>query len=93
MNKVGFGAYSAETVVVADSVPHFMNTPKIVSLNDINPKSIRLTWDGITTDAETGGDPAIYYELQWLNNETNQWDILTTPETLPNLKYEFTFSR
>ena len=45
-----------------------MNIPKVDYLaNHINPTWIYLTWDALI-DSEwdkTGGDPAIYYELQW----------------------------
>jgi hypothetical protein len=39
--------------------------PPTVAVSDINPKSIKITWSSITSDAHTGGDPAIFYDLQW----------------------------
>jgi hypothetical protein len=80
-------------VVIADSVPTFMNPPNVVPSQDITPTNIKLTWSGISIDEHTGRDPPLYYELQWFNYETNTWDILTTPGTLPDLRYEFTFTR
>ena len=62
-NGVGYGAYSAEKVALADSVPLFMNAPDAVIAADITPNSMRLTWAGITLDAQTGRDPVTYYEL------------------------------
>ena len=45
-----------------------MNIAKVDYLtNHINPTWIYLTWDALI-DSEwdkTGGDPGIYYELQW----------------------------
>jgi len=69
-NGVGLGAFSVERIVVADSVPLFMNAPNVVPLADITPTSIKLTWSGISLDEHTGRDPVIYYELQWFNYET-----------------------
>jgi len=47
-----------------------MNIPNPVLLADITPKSMKLTWNGISLDTDTGRDPVIYYELQWFNYET-----------------------
>ncbi len=55
---------------MADSVPLFMNTPNVVPLADITPNSIKVTWNPIEAIEQTGGDPVIYYQLQWLNYET-----------------------
>lgn len=66
MNGVGIGLYSDILEVVADQVPQFMNVPQVnYRANDINPKSIRLTWDPLdSTDwTKTGGDEVIYYEV------------------------------
>lgn len=90
-NGVGLGAFSATTVVVADSVPTFMNPPNPVPLADVVPKSMKLTWDSITTDAQTGRDPVTYYELQWYNDLEEDWEVLTVPTA--DLKNEFTFTR
>ena len=48
-NGVGLGAFSATTVVVADSVPTFMNSPYTVQ-SYVSPNRIRLIWNFITTD-------------------------------------------
>ena len=80
-------------IVVADSVPLFMNPPNVVPIADISPNSIKLTWNGISAIAETGGDPVIYYELQWFNYETEDWDVLTSPTQTPMPQYSFTFTR
>jgi len=59
-----------------------MNIPKVDYLaNHINPTWIYLTWEPLieTEWDKTGGDPAIYYELQWdLGSLGDQWVILTT---------------
>ena len=64
---MGLGAFSAESVLLADSVPTFMNAPSVAQPSDITPKSITLNWNVITTNGDTGRDPVTYYELQWLN--------------------------
>jgi hypothetical protein len=79
---VGIGLFSDILTIQADKVPQFMNIPKVNYLgNHINPTWIYLTWDPLI-DSEwdkTGGDPAIYYELQWDQGSLgNQWVILTT---------------
>jgi hypothetical protein len=79
---VGIGLFSDILTIQADKVPQFMNIPKVDYLaNHINPTWIYLTWDTLidTEWDKTGGDPAIYYELQWdLGSLGNQWVILTT---------------
>jgi hypothetical protein len=90
-NGVGLGAFSATTVVVADSVPTFMYPPKPVPLADVGPKSMRLTWDSIGTDAQTGSDPVTYYELQWYSEVIEDWEVLTVPSA--TVKNEFKFNR
>ena len=65
---MGFGVYSAVSNILVDQVPVFMNAPNAVPSADISPKSMKLTWSGITLDADTGRDPVIYYELSWLND-------------------------
>ena len=67
---MGLGAFSAETVVVADSVPTFMNPLNNVLIDDKTPKSMSVSWNTITSSGDTGGDPVTYYELQWYNYET-----------------------
>ena len=59
-----------------------MNIAKVDYLsNHINPTWIYITWDALI-DSEwnkTGGDPGIYYELQWdLGSLGEQWAVLTT---------------
>jgi len=68
-----------------------MNAPNPVPLADVVPKSMRLTWDSITTDAQTGRDPVTYYELQWYNDLEEDWEVLTVPTA--DLKNEFIFTR
>jgi hypothetical protein len=92
-NGVGLGAFSAETVVVADSVPTFMNPLNNVLIDDKTPKSMSVSWNTITSSADTGGDPVTYYELQWYNYETQVWDILTSPTQTPLLQTAFVFTR
>jgi len=69
-NGVGNGVYSAISNVLVDQVPTYMNAPNLVPEADITPNSMKLTWNGITLDTENGRDPVIFYELSWLNDET-----------------------
>jgi hypothetical protein len=87
---VGFGAYSLERLVTADSLPTFMNVGQ-VAVNEITPKSMKVTWNGIETFEHTGGDPVVYYELQWFDYTIEDWIILTTPSEI--IQYEFLISR
>lgn len=65
-NGIGFGLYSEELIVIADTVPQYMNSPKVnVGANHINPRWIYLTWLGIGLVNETGGDAALYYGIEW----------------------------
>jgi hypothetical protein len=70
-----------------------MNAPDAVIAADITPNWMRLTWTGISLDAQTGRDPVTYYELQWYNYETLAWDVLTSPTQTPLLQNSFTFTR
>ena len=68
MNGVGLGLFSEALDVNADKVPQYMNKPQVnFDGNHINPTWIYLTWQPLidTEIGNTGGDPAIYYELQW----------------------------
>jgi hypothetical protein len=47
----------------ADLVPQACTDP-IITLNDINPTKITVNWLDIP-EASNGGDPVIFYELQW----------------------------
>jgi hypothetical protein len=67
---VGFGAYSNELLVTADEVPTMMTTPVVNQELHVAPKWIYLTWSGITLETQTGRDPIIYYQLEWLNSVT-----------------------
>jgi len=39
-----------------------MNSPLAIS---ITPTSVTLQWTDITLATHTGGDPIIFYELEW----------------------------
>ncbi len=65
---MGIGLFSEVLDVQADKVPQFMNIPKVDYLaNDINPHWIKITWEPLidTEWNNTGGDPAVYYGLEW----------------------------
>lgn len=61
-NGVGMGACSANISVLADEIPTFMNVP-VVSLDNVFPKWILITWDEITSEEHTGRDTIIFYDL------------------------------
>lgn len=101
INGVGEGLRSTVTEVVADLVPQYMNPPFVEFEQDfITPNWILLEWNGILDSILTGGDPVIYYELQWdqglfdsLLSEDSQesnWKALTTYSPVLNYNYNFT---
>jgi hypothetical protein len=63
-NGLGFGVCSDTFTFLSDTTPKFMFSPAISSA-DINPSSIKITWSAITSDLDTGRDPAVFYDLQW----------------------------
>jgi len=85
VNGVGQGAYSSYTAATGDLVPQFMNAP-IVLTSQITPQWIFITWSGISTTSQTGGDPASYYGIEWDQGNGN-WVNLTTPAV--GLTYSF----
>jgi hypothetical protein len=79
-NGVGIGLFSEVLDVQADKVPQFMNIPKVDYLaNHINPHWIKITWDPLneTEWDKTGGDPAVFYGLEW-DQAKDEWKNLTT---------------
>jgi hypothetical protein len=91
-NGVGFGAYSNTLVVLADSVPTYMNQPVVNQVLNVAPNWIYLTWSGITLDSDTGRDPVIYYELSWFNYLLGTWQILNNETSVMLYSYNFTLS-
>ena len=86
INGVGLGQYSDVLEILTDNVPTRMNDP--AEDPSTNANFIKVTWTGITDDADTGRDAITYYKLEWdqgLGGTTN-WVELTTPGTLV---YEF----
>jgi len=61
-NGVGEGA-CGNIAIDADLVPQAANSP-VISLSDVDPKSIKLTWTEINS-SDNGGDSVIYYRLEW----------------------------
>jgi hypothetical protein len=55
------GACGSATAL-ADAVPIRMNQPYE---DGVNPTNIQIKWDPITSDADTGRDPVIYYHVDW----------------------------
>jgi hypothetical protein len=47
-----------------------MTTPVVNQELHVGTKWIYLTWSGITLESQTGRDPIIYYQLEWLNTAT-----------------------
>lgn len=79
MNGVGYGVYSQETVITADSVPLYMSPPAVnYEANHINPGWIYITWLPIVGNEENGGDEAAYYGLEW--DQTNGTWVNVTKE-------------
>ena len=59
---MGFGAYSTEILVTTDNTPTRVNTPTNTQ-TDYN--KIYLSWNPITSAVDTGGDPVIYYYVDF----------------------------
>lgn len=62
-NTIGFGPYSPSLSVLTDGPPTRMNTP---TASLILPKQVNLKWIAISSQADTGRDPIIYYRLDYL---------------------------
>jgi hypothetical protein len=73
-----------------------MNIAKVDYLaNHINPTWIYITWEPLieTKWNETGGDPAIYYELHWdLGSKGQNWTILTSQISEINTNFNHTLT-
>lgn len=61
-NGVDFGSPSAATSITADLVPKAI--APIIAVADIYPQKVIVTWPE-TPVVDHGGDPIIYYQLQW----------------------------
>ena len=75
INGVGVGLYSDILIIEADQVPQYMTTP-VVTLSNISPSWIYVTWTGIVGDQQTGGDSASFYGLEW-DQANSTWSNLT----------------
>lgn len=75
-NPIGFGAYSDELSLTTDNVP---SAVKNIALVSIGPKFIKVKWDALLLDPETGRDAVIYYKLEYHDNlpGTTVWTELT----------------
>jgi hypothetical protein len=62
-NTIGFGSYSPSLSVLTDGPPTRMNSPTATA---ITPKQVSLKWTAISSQADTGRDPVIYYRLDYL---------------------------
>lgn len=73
-----------------------MNIAKVdYSANHINPTWIYITWDILIGSEweKTGGDPAIYYELQWdMGSLGENWVVLTTQTQAINTNFNHTLT-
>jgi hypothetical protein len=75
-NGVGWGVYSTVTPVLLDSTPTRMNPP-VISLANITPLRMTITWTAIAFMTDGGRDPIIYYGLEW-DQGINQWENITS---------------
>jgi hypothetical protein len=64
-NGMGEGAYSSELTITTDNIPAQGRNLATVS---VAPKSIELSWDAFSLDADTGRDDISYYKLEYLDN-------------------------
>lgn len=63
VNSVGAGDPSIPIVILTDNIPTSMDTP--VEDPTTNATYIKVTWNSMTLDADTGRDPILYYKLEW----------------------------
>lgn len=58
---------------MTDGPPLRLNTP---TSTNVEYNSISLSWDPITAEADTGGDPIIYYYVDFYNQPCFASDLL-----------------
>lgn len=61
-NGVGYGNYSDVSLVTTDNTPTRMNAP---DFTQVNYNAISLTWEPISSAADTGGEPVTYYYVDF----------------------------
>lgn len=65
-NGIGYGAYSAITIVECDKIPQLMYPPYIEAQeSDVDPFWIKLYWNQLLTEPENGFDAVVSYGLEW----------------------------
>jgi len=76
---VGVGIYSPTDEFLTDNTPTRMNTPTEDSSTNAN--LIKVNWDAITDEADTGRDPVIYYKLEWkhVTLTNDNWEDTNIP--------------
>jgi hypothetical protein len=62
-NAVGFGAYSTPSLTVV--MPSKPVAAPVISLTSKNMVSIVVQWTSITSNADLGNNPFLYYQLEW----------------------------
>lgn len=77
MNNVDVGVYSDSLIVETDNAPVTMYTP--YDDPSSTATSLLVAWLPITDPEDTGGDPIIYYQLEW-DQGTGSWVVLN-PDT------------
>lgn len=65
-----------------------MNAPIVIS-SYINPQWIYISWVGINSASQTGGDAPSYYGLEW-DQGNDTWLNLTTPAKGLTYSYNLT---
>lgn len=73
LNGVGWGPYSANTSVTADSIPGVMTAPV---LGAIHPYNATINWVDLTSPTN-GGASCTFYLLQWYDYTASAWTNLT----------------
>lgn len=68
--------YSSTLTVLSDVKPTGMNTPLQVN---VDPSGITFSWAELTS-AANGGDVPIFYQVEWINGNGNNYDTyINTP--------------
>lgn len=75
-NGVGYSLSSTEVTIQADKVPQACNAPVVNEADDVDEQRIHITWTEIAT-ANDGGDPVIFYLLEWDSGTTEAGGSIT----------------
>jgi len=62
-----------------------------ISVDNVTPTEITLSWEALTNSVQNGGDDPIFYGVEWLNSANGLWTELNTGGALATI-YTHTYS-